>query len=98
MARRGEDQVRVKMTQEKLKRVSEREVGKEKEEGEEERYEVTRVEDMRDRDGQRQFLVKWKGYRDRTWEKESYLVGAEDRVRKFFEKKRKREREKKKME
>ena len=94
LARRGEEQIRVKTKQEKLKRVSEREV----EDDGEERYEVTRVEDMRERDGQRQFLVKWKGYRERTWEKESYLVGAEDRVRKFFEKKRKREREKKKEE
>ena len=25
--------------------------------------------------------MKWKGYRERTWEKEAYLKGAEQRVR-----------------
>ena len=71
LARMGEREVRVRTRHENLKRASGSEV---KGEG---RYEVTRVEDMREEQGVRKYLVKWKGHRERTWEKEGNLVGAE---------------------
>ena len=60
LARMGEKEVRVRTRHENLKRASGSEV---KGEG---RYEVTRVEDMREEQGVRKYLVKWKGHRERT--------------------------------
>ena len=54
------EEVRVRTRHENLKRASGSEV---KGEG---RYEVTRVEDMREEQGVRKYLVKWKGHRERT--------------------------------
>ena len=55
---------------------------------EDEVFKVTRVEGVRGEGEEKEFLVKWKGYRERTWEKEVYLKGAEQRVREFFRRKR----------
>ena len=55
------------------------------EEGEEE------GEGVRGKGEEKEFLMKWKGYRERTWEKEAYLKGAEQRVREFFRWKRRNE-------
>ena len=84
LARMGEKEVRVRTRHENLKRASGSEV---KGEG---RYEVTRVEDMREEQGVRKYLVKWKGHRERTWEKEGNLVGAEERVRQYWERRRRK--------
>ena len=84
LARMGEKEVRVRTRHENLKRASGSEV---KGEG---RYEVTRVEDMREEQGVRKYLVKWKGHRERTWEKEGNLVRAEERVRQYWERRRRK--------
>merc|ERR1712055_51763 len=42
--------------------------GKEGEDEENKKYEVTRVEDMRENENGQEYLVKWKGYKERTWE------------------------------
>ena len=83
LARVGEEEVRVRTRHENL-----RGVGEVEEEGKDEVFEVTRVEGMRGEGEEKEFLVKWKGYRERTWEKEAYLKGAEQRVREFFRRKR----------
>ena len=57
-------------------------------------FEVTRVEGVRGEGEEKEFLVKWKGYRERMWEKEAYLKGAEQRVREFFRRKREKQEEK----
>ena len=90
LTRFGEDEVRVRTRHEHLKKVL---VWKELDQ--EDRYVVTRVEGMREVNGERQYQVKWKGHRERTWEREQNLVGAEDRVRAFWKKKRKEERKEK---
>ena len=79
LARVGEEEVRVRTRHENL-----RGVGEVEEEGKDEVFEVTRVEGVRGEGEEKEFLVKWKGYRERTWEKEAYLKGAEQRVREFF--------------
>ena len=84
LARMGEKEVRVRTRHENLKRASGSKV---KGEG---RYEVTRVEDMKEEQGVRKYLVKWKGHRERTWEKEGNLVGAEERVRQYWERRRRK--------
>ena len=86
LARVGEEEVRVRTRHENL-----RGVGEVEEEGEDEVFEVTRVEGVRGEGEEKEFLVKWKGYRERTWEKEVYLKGAEQRVREFFRRKRRNE-------
>ena len=72
LARVGEEEVRVRTRHENL-----RGVGEVEEEGKDEVFEVTRVEGVRGEGEEKEFLVKWKGYRERTWEKEAYLKGAE---------------------
>ena len=86
LARVGEEEVRVRTRHENL-----RGVGEVEEEGKDEVFEVTRVEGVRGEGEEKEFLVKWKGYRERTWEKEAYLKGAEQRVREFFRRKRRNE-------
>ena len=83
LVRVGEEEVRVRTRHENL-----RGVGEVEEEGKDEVFEVTRVEGVRGEGEEKEFLVKWKGYRERTWEKEAYLKGAEQRVREFFRRKR----------
>ena len=63
-------------------------VGEVEGESKDEVFEVTRVEGVRGKGEEKEFLVKWKGYRERMWEKEAYLKGAEQRVREFFRRKR----------
>ena len=86
LTRFGEDEVTIRTRHEHLKKVV---VWKELDQ--KDRYVVTRVEGMREMGGERQYQVKWKGHRERTWEREKNLVGAEDRVRAFWKKKRKAE-------
>ena len=86
LARVGEEEVRVRTRHENL-----RGVGEVEEEGKDEVFKVTRVEGMRGEGEEKEFLVKWKGYRERMWEKEAYLKGAEQRVREFFRRKRRNE-------
>ena len=86
LTRFGEDEVTIRTRHEHLKKVV---VWKELDQ--KDRYVVTRVEGMREVGGERQYQVKWKGHRERTWEREKNLVGAEDRVRAFWKKKRKAE-------
>ena len=83
LVRVGEEEVRVRTRHENL-----RGVGEVEEESEDEVFEVMRVEGVRGKGEEKEFLVKWKGYRERTWEKEVYLKGAEQRVREFFRQKR----------
>ena len=63
--------MRVRMRHENL-----RGVGEVEGESEGEVFEVTRVEGVRGEGEEKEFLVKWKGYRERTWEKEAYLKGV----------------------
>ena len=86
LTRFGEDEVTIRTRHEHLKKVV---VWKELDQ--KDRYVVTRVEGMREVGGERQYQVKWKGHQERTWEREKNLVGAEDRVRAFWKKKRKAE-------
>jgi hypothetical protein len=62
------------------------------EDGEEDEYEVEAVLDSRLVRGQRQYLVRWKGYGqfDDTWEPAANLQNAQDKVKEFEEKKTKR--------
>ena len=41
------------------------------------RYYIKKVLDCRERRGKTQYLLKWIGYRDPTWEPEAYLCDAE---------------------
>ena len=60
LARVGEEEVRVRTRHENL-----RGVGEVEEEGKDEVFKVTRVEGMRGEGEEKEFLVKWKGYRER---------------------------------
>ena len=52
-----------------------------------EEYEVEKIEDLKIEDGERQFLVKWKGYgrEEMTWEPEGNLTHAKTLKNEFFE-------------
>ncbi|KAJ7603665.1 hypothetical protein DFH06DRAFT_1350016 [Mycena polygramma] len=60
-------------------------LGSEEESDEEPEYEVEYIIDWQDLDGQRQWLVKWKGYEhsDNTWLSESQLSGAQELLAQF---------------
>jgi WD40 repeat protein len=55
--------------------------------GSEEEYEVESIIAQRERRGQREYLVQWKGWSNdaNTWEPESSLLGCEERMREFRE-------------
>ena len=50
-------------------------------------YTVERIEDMRIKKGNREFLVAWKGYgkEDMTWEPEDNLTHAKELKNEFFD-------------
>lgn len=55
--------------------------------GSEDEYEVESIVARRERRGQREYLVQWKGFGDdaNTWEPEASLAGCEERMREFRE-------------
>lgn len=65
-------------------------------------YEVETVKGMRERDGNRQYLVKFKGYSKAQWEPEENVQGCQDLIDEYFNVERRRikeeEERRKKME
>jgi hypothetical protein len=68
-----EQQPRPNEDEEEELQLQEQKEEKETEEVRESEYEVEAIEGQRRRNGQREYLVKWKNYEERTWEKESNL-------------------------
>ena len=53
-------------------------------EEEEEEYEVESILDERVVSGVRYFMVKWKGYKETTWEPQENCVGCERKINEFY--------------
>jgi len=68
---------------EKLKKFRGSEEDAEEEEEEHSTYEVMKVHDVRAGEKGQEYLVKWKGYKEKTWENEENMGGAE-RVMELF--------------
>jgi hypothetical protein len=52
---------------------------------ESDRYEVERVVDHDECKGQRLYLVKWKGYKEETWEPEEYLDDCAEALKEYWD-------------
>ena len=52
-------------------------------------YEVTRIHDSRAGENGQEYLVKWKGYEERTWESAENVQGAQRALELFWSKKEK---------
>ena len=40
------------------------------------KYEISKIHDVRTGENGQEYLVKWKGYKERTWEAEENMEGA----------------------
>jgi len=82
----GEDLRGSECSHDKLKRVR-ADVLEEEDEGE--KFQVTWIEDVRAGEDGQEYKVKWTSWKERTWEHESNLVGAERAIENFWRKRKK---------
>ena len=60
------------------------------------KYEILKIHDVRTGENGQEYLVKWKGYKERTWEAEENMEGAGRALELFWDRKEKEDEVKRK--
>ena len=60
------------------------------------KYEISKIHDVRTRENGQEYLVKWKGYKEHTWEAEENMEGAGKALELFWDRKEKEDKVKRK--